>query len=91
MKAAKMVHLRDLRLPKFDNNKRIDKQKALIFENKRRYDIILWRNFITKSGIDIKYSDVTMRWSENVQRMIEPWSLDNKEYVAMTDAINIQN
>ena len=32
-----------------------------------------------------------MHWFENVRPMREPWSLDNKEYVAMTDSISIQN
>jgi ABC-type enterobactin transport system permease subunit len=31
MKAAEMVHLRDLRLPEFDKNRQIDEQKALVF------------------------------------------------------------
>ena len=29
-----MVHLRDLRLPEFDKNRRIDEQKPLIFDGK---------------------------------------------------------
>ena len=90
MKAAEMVHLRDLRLPEFDKNRRIDEQKALVFENKCRYDVILGSDFLTKSGIDIKYSDGTMNWFENVRPMREPWALDNKEYVAMADSISIQ-
>ena len=72
-------------------NRRIDKQKSLIFENKCRYDVILGSDFLTKFGMDIKYSDGTMHWFENIRPMREPWSLDNKEYVAMADANNIQH
>ena len=32
MSTKEMVVLRDLRLPEFDKNRRIDEQKALIFE-----------------------------------------------------------
>ena len=56
MKTSNMVHLRDLRLPGFDKNRRINEQKALIFDSKCRYDIILGADFLTKTGIDIQYS-----------------------------------
>ena len=32
-----------------------------------------------------------MHWFENIRPMREPWSLDNKKYVAMADVINIQH
>ena len=78
------MHLRDLRLPEFDKNHRIDEQKALIFDSKHRYDIILGADFLTKTGIDIQYSTGTMHRFENVRPMREPWTLTNKEYHAMT-------
>ena len=31
-----------------------------------------------------------MHWFENVRPMREPWKLDNKEYLAIADAINVQ-
>ncbi len=91
MKTASMVHLRDLRLPEFDKNRRIDEQKALIFDSKCRYDVILGADFLTKTGIDIQYSTGTMHWFENVRPMREPWKLTNKEYHAMACAFDIQN
>ena len=40
--ANKVVTLRDLRLPEFDKNRRINEQHALIFDNNDcKYDIIL--------------------------------------------------
>ena len=90
MQAAEMAHLGDIWFPEFDKNIRLDEQKAFIFENKCRYDVILGSNFLTKSGIDIKYSDGTMHWFENARLMREPWALDNKEYIAMADSISIQ-
>ena len=40
MNTSKMTCLRDIRLPEFDKNCRIDKIKALIFDNECKYDII---------------------------------------------------
>ena len=55
VQTSNMVHSRDLRLPEFDKNRRIDEQKALIFDGKCLYDVILGADFLTKSGIDINY------------------------------------
>ena len=81
-----MVHLRNLKLPEFDKNRRIDEQKALVFDQKCRYDIILGSDFLTKLGIDILYSTVTMEWFETVLPMREPHKVNNTEYLAMADA-----
>ena len=66
-------------------------QKALIFDGKCRYDIILGADFLTKTGIDIKYSTGTMHWFENVQPMREPWKLNNKEHHALACTFDIQS
>ena len=34
MQTSDLVHLRDMRLPEFDENRRIDEQKALVFNGK---------------------------------------------------------
>ena len=91
MQTKDMVHLRDLKLPEVDKNRRIDEQKALIFDGKYRYDVILGADFLTKSGIDINYSTGTMHWFENVCPIREPWKLDNSEYNAMASAYDIQH
>ena len=83
LKTQHMIYLRELKLPEFDKNRKVDELKALVFEGKCRYDIILGADFLTKTGIDINYSTGTMHWFENVRPMREPWKLDNKEYQAM--------
>ncbi len=61
-----MVVMRNLRLPKLDNNRNIDQQKALIFESETcKYDVILGADFLTKTEIDVKYSMGTIQWFEN--------------------------
>ena len=49
-----MVHLRDLRLPEFDKSRQIDNHKALIFDEKCQYDVILGADLLTKLGIGIQ-------------------------------------
>ena len=39
-----------------DKNHNVDQQKALVFESKTcKYDVILGADFLTKTGIDVKY------------------------------------
>ena len=90
MKTNEMVNLHKLKLPEFDKNHRADKQKALFFDQKCRYDIILGADFLTKSGIDILYSTGTMEWFENVLPMREAHKLNNAEYLTMADAYLMQ-
>jgi hypothetical protein len=64
--SSAMVVMRNLRLPKLDNNRNIDQQKALIFESETcKYDVILGADFLTKTEIDVKYSMGTIQWFEN--------------------------
>ena len=72
MKTQHMINLRELKLPEFDKSKKVDELKALIFEGKCRYDLILGADFLTKTGIDINYSTGTMHWFENVRPIREP-------------------
>jgi hypothetical protein len=56
----KVVTMQDLRLPKFDNNRRINQQKVLVFDNNNiKYDIILSTNLQSKTGFELNYSEVT--------------------------------
>ena len=60
MKIDEMIKLRNVKLPEFNKNCRIDEQNALIFDQKGWYDIILEVDFLIKSGIDILCSTGTM-------------------------------
>jgi hypothetical protein len=55
--SSEMVVLRNLRLPELDKNRNVDQQKALIFDaDSGRYDMILGADFLSKTGIDVKFS-----------------------------------
>jgi hypothetical protein len=58
---SEMVVMCNLRLPELDKNRNVDQQKALVFESKTcKYDVILGADFLTKAGIDVKYSTCTI-------------------------------
>ena len=66
MTTSEMVILRNVRLPEFDKNQKIEEIKALTFDQNCRYDVILGADFLTKAGINIMYKTGTMEWFENV-------------------------
>ncbi len=81
----------DLRLPKFDKNRRINQQKVLVFDNDNvKYDIILGSNFLSKTGLKLNYSEGNMEWFECSIPLCPPGGLDSKEFVAMEDMFHIQ-
>ncbi len=64
--SSEMVVLRNLRLPELDKNCNVDEQKALIFDvDSCRYYVILAADFLSKTGIDVKYSTGTIEWFDN--------------------------
>jgi hypothetical protein len=89
--SSAMVVMRNIRLPELDKNRNIEQQKALIFESKTcKYDMILGADFLTKSGIDVKYSTGTIEWFENEIPLHNPHLLKDKDYVSMAEIIKIQ-
>jgi hypothetical protein len=73
-----------------DKNRVVDQQKALVFNGQCKYDVILGTDFLSKSGIDIKYSTGTIEWFNSELPMRDPHQLDNKEYLAMVDLMEVQ-
>jgi hypothetical protein len=70
----------NLRLPEFDKNRNVDQQKALIFQSEScKYDVILGADFLTKTGIGVKYSTGTMEWFDNELPLRNPHHLESKE------------
>jgi len=89
--SSTMVIMSNIRLPELDKNRNVDEQKALTFEsNTCKYDVILGADFLTKTGIDVKYSTGTIEWFENELPLRNPQALKDKDYVAMAEIIAIQ-
>jgi hypothetical protein len=85
-----MVVMRNLRLPELDKNRVVDQQKALVFDGTCKYDVILGADFLLKSGIDIKYSSGIIEWFDSELPMRDPHQLDDKDYIAMMDVMEVQ-
>ena len=88
--ATDTVTLRDIRLPEFDKNRRIEQQKALVFDTHCRYDIIFGTDFFSKVGININYDTGFMEWYECILLLRDPFSLDTKSFNDMEDAMFVQ-
>jgi hypothetical protein len=83
--------MRNLRLPEFDKIRNVNQQKELVFQSETcKYDVILGADFLTITGIDVKYSTGTMEWFDNEFPMRNPHLLQNKVFEAMSETIEIQ-
>jgi hypothetical protein len=89
-KMQEVVMMRNLRLPEFDKNRRINQQKVLVFDNDNvNYDI-LGTNFLSKTGIKLNYSKENMEWFDCSIPLCPPGGLDSKKFDAMEDMFHIQ-
>ena len=89
--SSAMVVMRNLRLPELDKNRNIEEQKALIFESDScKYDVILGADFLTKTGIDVRYSTGTIEWFENELPLRDPHILKDKDFASMAEIIELQ-
>ncbi len=88
--SSEMVVLRNLRLP-VDKNRNVDQQKALIFDaDSCRYYVTLCDDFLSKTGIDVKYSTGIIEWFDNELPLRDTCYLQSKDFLAMAETIEIQ-
>jgi hypothetical protein len=86
-----VITMQDIRLPKFNKNRRIDQQKVLGFDNDNiKYNIILGTNFLSKTGINLNYSEGNMEWFDCSISLCPPGGLDSNNFDAMEDMFHIQ-
>jgi hypothetical protein len=91
LKTQEVITMQDISLPEFDKNRRINQQKALVFDNDNvKYDIILGTNFLSMTGIKLNYSEENMEWFDCSIPLCPPVGLDLKEFNAMEDMFHIQ-
>jgi hypothetical protein len=88
--SSEMVVLRNLRLPELDKYHNMDQQKALVFDaDSCRYDVILGADFLSKTGIDVKYSTGIIEWFDNELPLRDTRYLQSKDFLAMAETIEI--
>ena len=68
----------------------MEEQKALVFDGQCKYDVIFGADFLSKTGIDIKYSSGIIEWLDNKLPMCNLRHLDNKEYLAVAEILEVQ-
>jgi hypothetical protein len=72
-------------------NRNVDQQKALVFQSETcKYNVILGANFLTKTGIDVKYSIGTMKWFNNELLLCNTHLLQDKGFDAMAEIVEVQ-
>jgi hypothetical protein len=85
------VVMRNLRLPELDKNMNVEQQQALIFESDTcKHDVIQGADFLTETGIDVKYSMGTIEWIKNQLPLYNPHYLKDKDFKALAEIIEIQ-
>jgi hypothetical protein len=91
LKTQEVVRMQDIRLPEFDKNRRINQQKVLVFDNNNvKYNIILGTNFLSKTRIQLNYSEGNMEWFDCSIPLCPPGDLDLNKFDAMEDMFHIQ-
>ena len=89
--SKEVVIMRDIRLPEFDKNRRIDQHTCMVFDNDNcKYDIILGTNFLTKVGIKLDYAEQQMKWFDTTLPLRPIGGLKSEDFDAMVDAFHIQ-
>jgi hypothetical protein len=89
--SQEVVTMRDIWLPEFNKNRRIDQHKCLVHDNDDcKYDIILGSKFLTKTGIKLNYADETMEWFDTTLPLRPTGvGLKAEDFDAMVDAFHI--
>ena len=89
MSTNKLVHMRDLRLPEFNQCRSFSEHKALIFDGPCKYDIIIEADFLTKAGLAIDYQAKEVNWFGDTIPLCEP-ELTTQNYVAILEESKLQ-
>jgi hypothetical protein len=63
LETQKVITIQNLRLSKFDKNRRINQQKVLVFDNDNvKYNIVLSTNLPSNTGFKSNYSEGKLEW-----------------------------
>jgi hypothetical protein len=82
--------MRKVRLPEFDKNCVAEEQKALVFDGQCKYHIIFEADFLSKTGIDIKYSSGIINRFDDKLPMRNSCHLGDRECLAMAEDLKVQ-
>jgi hypothetical protein len=64
--------------------------KASMLNGQFKYNVIFGTDFLSKTGIDINYRSGIIEWFDNKLPMRDPHHVNNKEYLAMAEILEVQ-
>ena len=67
-------------MSEFNKSRRIEEQKALLFDAPCRYDIIFGTEFLTKVGINMNYETGFMEGYEYILPLRYPFTIGKESY-----------
>ncbi len=83
--------MRNLRLPDFDKNRKMTNKKPLYFSQRLLDMMSFWgADFLTKTGIDVRYSTGTMERFDNELQLRNSHLLETVDFQAMAEIIEVQ-
>jgi hypothetical protein len=68
----------------------VEEQKALVFDGQCKCNVIFGADFLSRTGIDIKYSLGIIEWFDNKLPMHNPRHFGKKEYLTMAEILKVQ-
>ena len=90
IQVKEVVTLRDIKLPEFDKNRNIDGTKALVFDSKCSYDVLLGADMLKKLGMKLDYENGFTEWLGNTVPMRNPFTTTTDDYNHMLDPYFLQ-
>jgi hypothetical protein len=89
--SSEMVALHNPSLPELDKNCNVDQQKAFVFDaDSCKYDVILGADYLSKTGIDVKYNTGAIEWFDHKLPPRDTRYFQSKDFLAMAEIIEIQ-
>lgn len=72
METSRFVTLDTLMLPEFDRSLKVEQHHAYVFNTPCKYDLILGRDFLGPTGINLDFLSHTMKWCNRTVSMKKP-------------------
>ncbi|KAL7502959.1 hypothetical protein ACHAXN_000821 [Cyclotella atomus] len=79
--------IKDIALPEFDRHRKIDRAYAFVFHSPCPYHCILSSRFLTKAGIDIKFSEKQVGWFGNIVPLRNPSDFTPEDMVVCLNSM----
>jgi hypothetical protein len=83
------VPIKDIALPELDRHSKIDGAYAFVFDSRCHYHCILGSGFLTKAGIDIKFSEKQVEWFGNTIPLCCPNDFTPKDLAVCLNSMQL--